>query len=99
MTKISKRHFNNKNLIDPERKYDLQEAIAILKDATNAKFEESIDVAINLGIDGKQSEQNVRGSALLPNGSGKNLKVIVHYLILHLRQHGEKITKNFIKKG
>ena len=77
MTKISKRHFNNKNLIDPERKYDLQEAIAILKDATNAKFEESIDVAINLGIDGKQSEQNVRGSALLPNGSGKNLKVIV----------------------
>ena len=77
MTKISKRHFNNKNLIDPERIYDLQEAIAILKDATNAKFEESIDVAINLGIDGKQSEQNVRGSALLPNGSGKNLKVIV----------------------
>ena len=77
MTKISKRHFNNKNLIDPERKYDLQEAIAILKDATNAKFEESIDVAINLGIDGKQSEQNVRGSALLPNRSGKNLKVIV----------------------
>ena len=53
MTKISKRHFNNKNLIDPERKYDLQEAIAILKDATNAKFEESIDVAINLGIDPK----------------------------------------------
>ena len=77
MRKISKRHFNNKNLIDPEMKYDLQEAIAILKDATNAKFEESIDVAINLGIDGKQSEQNVRGSALLPNGSGKNLKVIV----------------------
>jgi len=77
MTKISKRHFNNKNLIDPERKYDLQEAITILKDATNAKFGESIDVAINLGIDGKQSEQNVRGSALLPNGSGKNMKVIV----------------------
>ena len=53
MTKISKRHFNNKSLVDPERKYDLQEAITILKDAANVKFEESIDVAINLGIDCK----------------------------------------------
>ena len=77
MTKISKRHFNNKSLVDPERKYDLQEAITILKDAANVKFEESIDVAINLGIDCKQSDQNVRGSAILPNGSGKNMKVIV----------------------
>ena len=52
MTKISKRHTDNKDLVDTEKKYDLEEAITILKDATNAKFEESIDVAINLGIDG-----------------------------------------------
>ncbi len=49
MTKISKRHTDNKDLVDAEKKYDLEEAITILKDATNAKFEESIDVAINLG--------------------------------------------------
>jgi len=77
MTKSSKRHTDNKDLVDAEKKYDLEEAIAILKDATNAKFEESIDVAINLGIDGKLSDQNVRGSAILPNGSGKNMRVVV----------------------
>ncbi len=65
------------NAFDTEKKYDLEEAITILKDATNAKFEESIDVAINLGIDGKLSDQNVRGSAILPNGSGKNMRVVV----------------------
>jgi len=77
MAKISKRHTNNKSLIDPEKKYDLQEAITILKDSTHAKFEESVDVSINLGIDAKKSDQNVRGSAMLPNGSGKNMKVAV----------------------
>jgi large subunit ribosomal protein L1 len=77
MTKSSKRHTDNKDLLDAEKRYDLEEAITILKDATNAKFEESIDVAINLGIDGKLSDQNVRGSAILPNGSGKNMRVVV----------------------
>jgi len=77
MTKSSKRHTDNKDLVDAEKRYDLEEAITILKDATNAKFEESIDVAINLGIDGKLSDQNVRGSAILPNGSGKNMRVVV----------------------
>ena len=47
MTKSSKRHTDNKDLVDAEKRYDLEEAITILKDATNAKFEESIDVAIN----------------------------------------------------
>ena len=77
MTKSSKRHTDNKDLVDAEKRYDLEEAITILKDATNAKFEESIDVAINLGIDGKLSDQNVRGSAILPNGSGKNMRIVV----------------------
>ena len=77
MTKSSKRHTDNKGLVDAEKRYDLEEAITILKDATNAKFEESIDVAINLGIDGKLSDQNVRGSAILPNGSGKNMRIVV----------------------
>ena len=64
-------------MVDAEKRYDLEEAITILKDATNAKFEESIDVAINLGIDGRLSDQNVRGSAILPNGNGKNMRVVV----------------------
>ena len=80
MTKNSKRHNNNKALVDAEKRYDLEEAITILKDATNAKFEESIDVAINLGIDGKLSDQNVRGSAILPNGNGKNMREWIYVL-------------------
>ena len=77
MTKISKRHHENKGLVDSENRYELQEAISILKNSDNVKFNESVDVAINLGIDSQQSDQNVRGSALLPNGTGKTLRVIV----------------------
>jgi len=77
MTKISKRHHENKGLVDSENRYELQEAISILKNSVNVKFNESVDVAINLGVDSKQSDQNVRGSALLPNGTGKTLRVIV----------------------
>ena len=77
MTRISKRHHENKSLVDPENRYELQEAISILKNSVNVKFNESVDVAINLGVDSKQSDQNVRGSALLPNGTGKTMRVIV----------------------
>ena len=73
MTKVSKRHHENKGLVDPESRYELQEAISILKNSVNVKFNESVDVAINLGVDSKQSDQNVRGSALLPNGTGNTM--------------------------
>ena len=59
------------------QKYMVDEAISLLKKTGNTKFKESIDVAINLGIDPKQTEQNVRGSVVLPNGTGKNMRVIV----------------------
>jgi len=77
MTKISKRHRENQGLVDTENRYELQEAISILKNSVNVKFNESVDVAINLGVDSKQSDQNVRGSALLPYGTGKTIRVIV----------------------
>ena len=67
----------NRESIDPNQRYNLDEAIALLKKTSNAKFNETIDIAINLGIDAKKSDQNVRGSTVLPNGTGKTLKVIV----------------------
>ena len=77
MTKPSKRMNVNKETIDSNQNYSLDEAISLLKKTSNAKFNETIDIAINLGIDAKKSEQNVRGSMVLPNGTGKKLKVIV----------------------
>jgi len=77
MSTISKRYIKNKELIEESEKYMVDEAISLLKKTGNAKFKESIDVAINLGIDPKQTEQNVRGSVVLPNGTGKNMRVIV----------------------
>ena len=77
MSTISKRYIKNKELIEENEKYMVDEAISLLKKTGNAKFKESIDVAINLGIDPKQTEQNVRGSVVLPNGTGKNMRVIV----------------------
>ena len=74
---ISKRHKENREAIDNEAIYELSQAIAILQNSNKTKFEESVDVAINLGIDPKQSDQNVRGSAALPNGTGKTLKIAV----------------------
>ena len=77
MGKASKRMVVNRESIDSNKHYPLQEAISLLKKASNAKFNETIDISVNLGIDAKKSEQNVRGSMVLPNGTGKKLKVIV----------------------
>ena len=77
MSKPSKRMIVNRESIDCNRRYSLEEAISLLKKASNAKFNETIDISVNLGIDAKKSEQNVRGSMVLPNGTGKKLKVIV----------------------
>ena len=59
------------------KQYPLDDALTLLKGTASAKFDESVDVAINLGIDSKKSEQNVRGSAVLPRGSGKTVRVAV----------------------
>ena len=77
MSKPSKRMAINRESIDYSQHYSFEEAISLLKKTSNAKFNESIDIAINLGIDSKKSDQNVRGSMVLPNGTGKTLKVIV----------------------
>ncbi len=77
MAKKSKRYLESKKIVDPRKKYGLKEAIALLKSFKTAKFDESIEVAMKLGIDPKQSDQLIRGSVSLPKGIGKSLKVIV----------------------
>ena len=77
MSKTSKRMSDNRESLDSNQHYSLDEAISLLKKTSNAKFNETIDIAINLGIDAKKSDQNVRGSMVLPNGTGKTLRVIV----------------------
>ncbi|MEJ8567440.1 50S ribosomal protein L1 [Elongatibacter sediminis] len=59
------------------RPYALDEALSLLKDSSKVKFTESVDVAIRLGIDPRKSDQNVRGSTVLPNGTGKSVRVAV----------------------
>lgn len=63
--------------IDTARLYGLEEAIAILKQLPEAKFDESVDIAINLGVDPKHADQMVRGAVVLPHGVGKSVRVLV----------------------
>ncbi|OGI42275.1 MAG: 50S ribosomal protein L1 [Candidatus Muproteobacteria bacterium RBG_16_65_31] len=63
--------------VDRMKNYPLDEALNILKGTASAKFDESVDVAINLGIDAKKSDQNVRGTAVMPRGTGKKVRVAV----------------------
>ncbi len=77
MSKRSKRYLESRSVVDFEKKYELKEAVKILKSFKQAKFDESVEVAMKLGIDAKQSDQLIRGSISLPKGIGKSLKVIV----------------------
>tara|TARA_Y100001970_G_scaffold123735_1_gene153408 strand:- start:1559 stop:2251 length:693 start_codon:yes stop_codon:yes gene_type:complete len=73
----SKRYIENSKKINPDQTYMLDEGIALIKDSSNLKFDETVDIAINLGIDPTFSDQNVRGVVNLPSGIGKDLKVAV----------------------
>ena len=63
--------------IEPGKVYSANEAFALLKECSSVKFEESVDVAVRLGVDAKKSDQNVRGATVLPNGTGKDVRVAV----------------------
>ncbi len=73
---LSKRIKNIKDKIDILKDYDIIEAIELLKSAPKVKFNESVDVSVNLGIDATKSDQGVRGSSTLPHGIGKNMNVV-----------------------
>ena len=77
MAKLSQRIKGFLESIDQSKAYNMQEAFKIIKENSKVKFNESVDVSINLGIDAKKSDQNVRGSLVLPNGTGKSVKVAV----------------------
>ena len=77
MTKLSKRAKLIAEKVEANKQYPLEEALALIKDLSTVKFKESVDVAINLGIDPRKSDQVVRGSTTLPQGSGKDVRVAV----------------------
>jgi large subunit ribosomal protein L1 len=75
--KITKRFKAMEKLVEPGKAYGIDEAIKMLKDNSKVKFVESIDVAVRLGVDAKKSDQQVRGSTVLPAGTGKSVRVAV----------------------
>jgi large subunit ribosomal protein L1 len=74
---MSKRVEKNIGLVDRNKHYTLKDALGLVKQTATAKFDESVDVAVNLGIDVKKSDQVVRGSVVLPRGTGKTVRVAV----------------------
>lgn len=77
MAKSSKRNKAIREQVEPGKVYMVDEALEMLKKFSNVKFKESVDVAIRLGVDPRKSDQNVRGSTVLPNGTGKTVRVAV----------------------
>lgn len=77
MAKLSKKTKIVQEKVDKSKQYSISEAVTLLKELTSSKFNESIDVCVNLGVDAKKSEQNVRSATVLPNGTGKTVRVAV----------------------
>lgn len=77
MAKLSKRQKAFREKLEGGRLYQIEEALQLLKELPRAKFVESVDVAVNLGVDPRKSDQVVRGSTVLPNGTGKSVRVAV----------------------
>jgi large subunit ribosomal protein L1 len=77
MASISKRKRAAREKIDAHKAYEIDDALGIVKELATAKFPESIDVSVNLGVDPRKSDQVVRGSTVLPNGTGKTVRVAV----------------------
>jgi large subunit ribosomal protein L1 len=77
MAALTKRRKAAREKVDSTKSYVIDEALLLVKELANAKFPESIDVAVNLGVDPRKSDQVVRGSTVLPNGTGKTVRVAV----------------------
>jgi large subunit ribosomal protein L1 len=77
MAKLSKKMKAIREKLDATKAYTIDDALALLKDLPKAKFTESVDVSVNLGVDPRKSDQVVRGSTVLPNGTGKTVRVAV----------------------
>ena len=77
MTKLTKRAKAIAEKVEVDKQYAIDEALGLIKELSTVKFNESVDVAVNLGIDPKKSDQVVRGATVLPNGTGKEVRVAV----------------------
>ena len=77
MAKLTKRARLIREKVEVTKNYDINEAVALLKELATAKFVESVDVAVNLGVDPRKSDQNVRGATVLPHGTGREVRVAV----------------------
>ena len=77
MAKLTKRARVIREKVDATKLYDINEAVVLLQELATAKFVESVDVAVNLGIDPRKSDQNVRGATVLPHGTGRDVRVAV----------------------
>jgi large subunit ribosomal protein L1 len=77
MAKLSKRAQMIREKVDPNKTYGFDEAVALLAELSTVKFKETVEVAINLGVDPRKSDQVVRGATVLPNGTGKDVRVAV----------------------
>ncbi|ABM05133.1 LSU ribosomal protein L1P [Psychromonas ingrahamii 37] len=77
MAKLSKRMKLVRDSVDASKEYEINEAVVLLQKLATAKFTESIDVSVNLGVDPRRSDQNVRGATVLPHGTGRTVRVAV----------------------
>jgi len=77
MTKRGKKYVEAKKQVDRTRRYNLEEVLHLLPDTSYVRFDESVDIAIRLGVDPKKPDQMVRGTVVLPHGTGKEVKVLV----------------------
>jgi large subunit ribosomal protein L1 len=77
MAKLTKRLKEIQKIVDAEKAYSVQEAVTLLKKVPHVKFNETVEMSFNLGADPKQSDQMVRGTLMLPNGTGKKVRVLV----------------------
>ncbi len=77
MPKRGKKYLESRKKVNREAKYSLDEALELLKETCTAKFDETVEVAMRLGVDPKYPDQQVRGSVVLPNGTGRNVRVVV----------------------
>lgn len=75
--KKGKRYVEAKKLVDKTQLYDIPEAVAIVKKAASAKFDETVEAHLRMGLDGRHADQQIRGAVVLPHGTGKTVKVLV----------------------
>ena len=77
MPKRGKKYLEALKLIDKEKLYDVDEALSLVLKTASAKFDETVELAMRLGVDPRHADQQVRGTVVLPNGTGKSVKVLV----------------------